>query len=75
MRVYDDDEKRSLTRPRLATCFMANMAYLHAILSQPLLAPELETMACWQSLAAGNLAAAQNLREALCDIEAIVPLT
>ena len=73
MSVYDNNEKSRSTRPRLATCFMAHMAYLHAIFSQPLLAPELETMACWQSLAAGNLAAAQSLREALCDIEAVAP--
>lgn len=75
MSVYDDNEKSRSTRPRLATCFKAHMAYLHAIFSQPLLAPELETMACWQSLASANLAAAQSLLEALCDIEAIVPLT
>lgn len=75
MSAYNDNEKARLTRPRLATCFMAHMAYLHAIFSQPLLSPELETMACWQSLASGNLAAAQSLLEALCDIEAIVPLT
>jgi hypothetical protein len=74
MSAYHDNEKTSLTRPRLATRFMAHMAYLHAIFSQPLLAPELETMACWQSLTAGNLAAAQRLREALCDIEAIAPV-
>jgi hypothetical protein len=74
MNVSDQKEKTSLVRPRLATCFMAHLAYLHAIFSQPLLAPELETMACWQSLAAGNLTAAQSLREALCDIEATAPV-
>ena len=75
MSAYNDSEKSRLTRPRLATCFKAHMAYLQSILSQPLLAPELEKMACWLSLASGDLAAAQSLREALCDIEAIVPWT
>lgn len=71
MSAYNDNEKSRLTRPRLATCFKAHMAYLHAIFSQPLLAPELETMACWQSLASGNLAAAQSLCEALAELEAV----
>lgn len=71
MSAYHDNEKTSLTRPRLAKRFTAHMAYLHAIFSQPLLAPELETMACWQSLASGNLAAAQSLSEALAELEAV----
>lgn len=74
MSLHDDDEKRKLTRPRLATCFRAELAYLQAIFSQPLLAPELETMACWQSLASGNLAAARSLRQALCNIESSAPV-
>lgn len=71
MSVYDDNEKSRSTRPRLATCFKAHMAYLHTIFSQPLLAPELETMACWHSLATGNLAEAESRCKALSELEAM----
>ena len=50
---------------------VANLEHLQAILCQPVLSPQLDGMACWQSLASGNLAAAQSLCEALAELEAV----
>lgn len=65
MKVDEQKEETSLTHQCLAMSMVVNIGYLRTILNQAMLSPQLDSMACWHSLASGNLAEAQSLSEML----------
>ena len=71
MKVNDENEETSFTHQRFAISMVANLEHLQTILCQPLLSPQLDGMACWHSLATGNLAEAESRCQALSELEAI----
>lgn len=71
MKVNEEKEETSLTHQRFAMNMVDNIEHLQTILCQPLLSPELYRMACWHSLATGNLAEAETLCEVLAELEAM----
>jgi hypothetical protein len=71
MKVNDEKEETSFTHHRFVMSMVDNLEHLQTILCQPLLSPQLDGMACWYSLASGNLAEAQSRCQTLADLEAM----